>query len=250
MKVLKLSIKLFLIFIFFFSSLIFAKENKEEIFNLAVNEYKNNNYQKSLDYFLSAKEENSAQIFYNIANCYFKLDDFGHAVLYYKKALKIEPDHEKSKENLKFILSFIETKENAAKNNFMKKLFSNIYILLNFNLLAIISFSSFFLFVLFLRLSFNKRYFFKFCSFVFLIFFFLNSGFFAYKYWKEKNNFQAVVMKNGISCYSGPNTTFNLLFDLPEGKVINIIKKQDNWYLIEVEDHKTAWVKTENLEFI
>ena len=243
-------IKFALMLLFFFFSLAFSMENKEEIFNLAVNEYKNNNYQKSLDYFLSIKEKDNSQIFYNIANCYFKLDDFGSAVLYYKKTLKFEPTHQKAQKNLKFILNLIGNKEDSYKNNFMKKLLFNLYNFFDFNLLAIFSLLAFLLFTVFFRLSFNKTNLYKYFSFLFLISFFVISGFFSYKYFREKNNLQAVVIKKEISCYSGPNTTFNLLFNLHEGSIIKIIKKQENWYLIEVKNNKTAWVKDINLEVI
>ena len=42
----------------------------------------------------------SADLYYNIGNTYFKLDDIAHAILYYERALKLDPAHADARHNL------------------------------------------------------------------------------------------------------------------------------------------------------
>jgi tetratricopeptide (TPR) repeat protein len=44
--------------------------------------------------------QGNAPVYYNLGNSYFRLHDFGHAILNYERALALEPNHPEAKTNL------------------------------------------------------------------------------------------------------------------------------------------------------
>ena len=62
-------------------------------------------WQNALNYYQTIEGENleSAELYYNIGNTYFKLDDIAHAILYYEKALKLDPAYGDAAHNLDIV---------------------------------------------------------------------------------------------------------------------------------------------------
>lgn len=48
-------------------------------------------------------EPPSADVLYNIANCYFQLEERGLAALFYRRALHLDPEHAEARQNLRFL---------------------------------------------------------------------------------------------------------------------------------------------------
>ena len=51
-------------------------------------------YQDAIELYSSILESNlhSAELYYNLANCYYKLNEIGPSVFYYEKALQLAPN--------------------------------------------------------------------------------------------------------------------------------------------------------------
>ncbi|MCX7911298.1 MAG: hypothetical protein N2505_06965, partial [Endomicrobia bacterium] len=70
----------------------FTKDRHNDLFNEAILEYKNVNYNASLEKFLTINDELlkenkiSSEILYNIGNCYYRLNKLGMAKFYYELA--------------------------------------------------------------------------------------------------------------------------------------------------------------------
>lgn len=71
-------------------------------FRKAVESYEAGNYQESVDLLegLVAREEYSANLFYNLGNSWFQLDQPARALVNYERALLIEPNHPEARHNL------------------------------------------------------------------------------------------------------------------------------------------------------
>ncbi len=52
---------------------------------------------------VAAQKQWSAALFYNLANSYFRLGDFGRAILNYERALTLEPKHPEAEANLRIV---------------------------------------------------------------------------------------------------------------------------------------------------
>ena len=77
----------------------------DSLFNAANQLYENEAYEAALEAYhaviLAGKE--SAALYYNMGNAAFRSNSIGHAVLYYEKALKLDPSHEDAAHNLDFV---------------------------------------------------------------------------------------------------------------------------------------------------
>ncbi|MDP0489736.1 MAG: tetratricopeptide repeat protein [Verrucomicrobiota bacterium JB023] len=70
----------------------------------AVEAWNQGEYEKALQHYqLSLKEQETPDLFFNIGNCYYRLDEPGKAALSYRRALKLDPDHAEARQNLSFL---------------------------------------------------------------------------------------------------------------------------------------------------
>lgn len=67
--------------------------------------YMDNDFQKAFELYMEAsrQEGTSSVLYYNIGNTYYRLDQPGNAVVYYKKALKLDPGNSDAQRNLEFV---------------------------------------------------------------------------------------------------------------------------------------------------
>ncbi|MBN2414993.1 tetratricopeptide repeat protein [bacterium] len=79
-----------------------AAAQERELFDQGNTLYRQGRYQQALDTYASIVESGleSGSLYFNMGNCCYKLQDIGHAVLYYEKALKLSPGDEDVLANL------------------------------------------------------------------------------------------------------------------------------------------------------
>lgn len=94
--------KILIIWFLCFGWISLAQE-PDSLFKEAVASYEKQDYDHAIEKWHTLTEKNATkEVFYNLGNAYYKKRDVGHAVYYYEKALKIDPDFEAAKNNLKF----------------------------------------------------------------------------------------------------------------------------------------------------
>jgi len=101
--------RLLLIIWLIYSTLALVKaENYDTLFYEANTAYTNEYYLEAIDNYLKIVDlgYESADLYYNIGNACFKLEDFPTAILYYEKAKKLD----QNKEDILFNLSVANTK--------------------------------------------------------------------------------------------------------------------------------------------
>ncbi|MCS7231264.1 MAG: hypothetical protein RMJ67_03915 [Elusimicrobiota bacterium] len=125
--------------IFFVIIISIGKTNTLSLFNEAVDEYKKGNFTNALEKFLTIKEELhknkkiSAEVFYNIGNCYFRLNQLGLSRYYYELA-KLCNYHNK---NINYNLNLVKK---LTGNNLEENLMEQIVSFFSFNELLILIF--------------------------------------------------------------------------------------------------------------
>lgn len=72
--------------------------------------YQAGDYRGALDAYLRLVEAGyeSAALYYNMGNCHFKLGDLGRSILYYERAVRIDPGDEDARANLALAASLAE----------------------------------------------------------------------------------------------------------------------------------------------
>ena len=83
----KNTVLIILLFRFFFL------EASTNLFEEANNSYSNKKYENAIaiyDSILTSEKMESAELYYNMGNCYYKIKDWPNAILHYEKSLKIK----------------------------------------------------------------------------------------------------------------------------------------------------------------
>lgn len=244
----------FLIYILFTSVVVSQKDNKA-LFDAANENYKLGNFQKAIDQYLKIEESKqvSSDLYYNIANSYYKLNNVANTIYYYEKALILNPLNEDASNNLEFAKRMTIDNIEELPKTFLQKIEVNYIKILSYNqwaiLAVIFSFIGAILFLLFYysTISSKKRIYFltSVLSFVFLSI----SVFTSYnQYQKELNTQYAIIFVSKASVNNAPTSNADEVFILHEGTKINIIDTVDNWKKIKLADGKIGWISADSLK--
>ena len=85
--------------------------------------YKDGNYQEAIDLYSKIEDQNlaSVDLYFNMANAYYKLNKVGPSIYYYEKALQLDPQNEDVRTNLVFAKRLaLDTIEELPKTLFQK----------------------------------------------------------------------------------------------------------------------------------
>ncbi|MCF7912647.1 MAG: tetratricopeptide repeat protein [Candidatus Cloacimonetes bacterium] len=223
----------------------------------AITAYHNKDYDTALTHFLYLENNNiiNADLFYNIANCYFRQSQIGKAILYYKKALKVDPAHQAAASNLKFILTLtkdkIDTPENGALSRFLLRLYHS------FDLNKAALFTAVLFFILIILLILLQTVFQNrdkslpiFLIFLVVILLVISATISYLKYQNFHSASDAVVIAQTAIGYSGPGVEYTRVFTIHEGMICQIENTNDDWMLIKLPNGIGGWVQTNLLEIV
>lgn len=106
---------IFALFVVLVAMTVRAQEN---IINQADQAYTNEDYPQALELYIDAMrlQGTSPQLYFNIGNTYYRLGDLGHAILYYKKALKLDPTFKDAQTNLEFTQTKVIDRQDNQKS--------------------------------------------------------------------------------------------------------------------------------------
>ncbi|HIE45984.1 MAG TPA: tetratricopeptide repeat protein, partial [Flavobacteriaceae bacterium] len=93
------------------------------LFDQANTSYREGNYQEALLKYhqIDSLGKHSADLYYNLGNTYYKLNQIGPSIYYFEKALVADSDHKDAKHNLVFAQRMtIDAFEELPKNIFQK----------------------------------------------------------------------------------------------------------------------------------
>lgn len=202
---------------------------------------------------LLAQHYYNADIYYNLGNCYFKLDSVGKCILNYERALKLDHKDEDLAYNLKLArLKTVDVIQPVPQlaivtqwNNLVNYydadgwgFFAMVTLWLGVVAFGIALFSA------------GNRRGFGSIGAVFIVLTITGLLLALHQEHHENMADQAVVMVPGVFVKSAPDTGAGNLFMIHEGAVLQLLDKVDNWNKIRLEDGKVGWLSTENFERI
>jgi tetratricopeptide (TPR) repeat protein len=241
-----------LIILCFIGSLLPA-EGLDDIFQNAVKAFEEREYDTSLGLFLSLENEgiNNPDLYYNIANCYFRTGSFGRSILYYKRALKIDQDHKPSRRNLEHVLTFTQDKQMEDEADLISSIWLKLQNSLSLNTLALILLALLILAVILLALMITRFRHRENTSMVFsfsiiLIFLIIFSVISYVKFSARSGESEAVLISTSAIGYSGPGEEFTRVFTIHEGMIFEIEKSESDWSLIKLPNGLGGWIKQSN----
>ena len=244
--------KLFLILFF-----INTQSQVQVVFDEGNTLYNQGNYTEAIEKYTSIinNGSESAELYYNLGNAYYKINDIANSIFYFEKSLLLDPNNNETKNNLSFSQNMtIDRIENVPVNQVSKFIsnFTNLYDYNTWFLISIIfEFLSLIVFSLYLfnknsdtkKRNFSIGSIFLFCFIIFLILG-INS-----KSEYEKNN-PAILFDNRISFKSEPNERSEELFLLNEGTKVNVLEKLNEWSLVELSNGSKGWILSSTFQTI
>lgn len=194
----------------------------------------------------------SAGLFYNIGNCYYKENRIAEAILYYNKALRLDPLNKDIQHNLTLASAqtvnkidplpkfFLIEWTNAAANIFS----SNGWAAMSLYMLALTLIATA---VFIFSNTYLKRKIFFITGCTGFVLFWISIGFSI----KQKNELlhsgDAIVMESSSAVKSSPDLSGKDLFILDAGTKVNVIETVGSWNEIEIENGNRGWIETKNI---
>lgn len=217
--------------------------------------YKNGNYQEAIiayESVLSTKKQ-SAELYFNLGNCYYKLNKVAPSIYNYEKALLLNPDDKEIQNNLKFAQKLqIDEVKDIPKVGF-SKLIQDFTSICHYNTWAWIAvgfaalFLAFFVGYYFSQTTTSKRIFFiGLFSIFFLLLIIVASAFFERN--QNQNGRPAIVFAEVASVKSEPKETASDSFVLHEGTKVYVTETLDNWLKIQLADGTDGWIEKGNVK--
>jgi tetratricopeptide (TPR) repeat protein len=219
--------------------------------------YKQEKFTEALVEYHKIETENkfSTELYFNLANTYYKLNKVAPSVYYYEKAKKLAPNNKDILNNLNFANQMALDNIEPLPLTVLQRLDKNSIQKLHYNTWAYLAVGLLFLFsVLFLIYRFsdkttNKRLLFI-TSILSLIIGLLSVVFAFHTYQVQINKKEAIVFSAELSVKKAPTLTGEEIFKIHEGTKVNVLKTQDSWTYIKLIDGQTGWIITSAIKKI
>lgn len=251
------------IYIFFFGFILslFPLSAENTDINAASDAYRNGNFKKSIelyeiivDSFLKQGEE-SAELYYNLGNAYFRDNQIGKAILNFERALLLDPGDADIRHNLRFANLRTEDKIDTTQNLFFVNWFRSIQNMFNSNTWATIAIILFIFFLgcaamyLFVRILWAKKVAFYTNILIFVLLIAANVFSFRQKDLRQ-NHSQAIILTGAVTAMSSPDKNSTEVFQLHEGTKVKITGTDGIWYEVEIANGSVGWLNQESVEII
>lgn len=212
--------------------------------------YQKGQYEKAITAYESvlATNNHSAELYFNLGNCYYKLKKVAPSIYNYEKALLLSPDDADIQNNLKFAqkLTIDEVKEIPTVG--FSKMLHDITSTFHYNTWAwiAIGFSSLFLLFFigyyFSQTTMLKRIFFI-GMFVLLVLLVISVSAAISEKSNWKNNKPAIVFADMVLVKSEPQNGSNTVFTLHEGTKVFVLESMEIWRKIQLTDGTVGWIE-------
>lgn len=230
--------------------------------------YNKDDFNAALELYMKAAKEDgtSSELFYNIGNTYYKLDKKGMAILYYERALQLNPNNDDARSNLEFV----KNKANLNADDgatYWKDSINNMVISQSSSTWGAIAIASFLLFILLLviyifvdAVLLRKIGFFG-GGIMLVISILANICAFHVKNSSETHNQAIVVIPSATLSTSPrqPKDKTEEAFILNEGTKVTIVDSvsvsatqgnNEKWYDVRADNTHRAWISSSSIEII
>ena len=224
----------------------------DSLFTIANQDYANQDYSLAIDKYqnILSSEIESSELYYNLGNSYYKINEIHQAIYNYEKSLKLNPNFTEAKENLelcnlllidkidKMPELFYKTYYKKLKKLFPKKWWKTTSLILIWS----------FIIIYLIKIITNRN--FNFLQNIILVF----SLLFFVIYHDISNdsleNKEAIIFSQVIDIMSAPSEKANKLFTLHIGTKVKIEDQIENWVNISLDNGNKGWVALKHLKEI
>ncbi|MDT7829042.1 tetratricopeptide repeat protein [Pricia sp. S334] len=247
--------KLGYILIFIMSFTAFAQS--DALFNRATDAYNDGKYQAAVDNYLEILDngKHSAELYYNLGNAYYKLNQIAPSIYYYEKALLLKPNDPEIKNNLSYARNMTLDAIDTMPETGFARIYNSFLDVLSFDQWGYVAVVFMILFVLlyigfyYFRYSSRKRL--AFILSTVCLFLSIASVVFAYMEYKAfQADRPAIVFAEQTSVKSEPNKISQEAFALHEGTKVNVLDELNDWKKIRIADGTFGWIPSEDIRLV
>ncbi|PVW15277.1 tetratricopeptide repeat protein [Marixanthomonas spongiae] len=227
----------------------------EALFEQGKESYKNGKFSEAVTHWKKIVDngQESAELYFNLGNANYKLNNIGPSIYYYEKALQLQPNDEDIKNNLAFAQNArVDVIEPLPKTVF-SRWYKNISGVFTYNGWAIVAVIGVCLFVtLFLLYWFSgsetkKRVYFS--ASIFSVVICIAALVMAFQtYMDFTKNRPAIIFAEQTEVKNEPNMGSETAFMLHEGTKVQIMATDTNWARITLADGKDGWLPLGDLK--
>ncbi len=226
-----------------------ASAQSDSLYNRANAHYEGGEYEAALDAYgqLIASGYESSDLYYNMGNAAFRSNSIGLSILYYEKALKLEPGNQDAAHNLEYVKQYRVDAFDSIPVFFLKnwiRAFVHLLSERSWSLAALLLFSLFFICVLLYlfsrRMVLKKAGFFIGLAVLLLFGLSLASAVSAHR--QIVRPVEAVIIEPSVTVRSTPDHSGTELFILHEGTKVTSGEMVSGWQNIRVADGREGWV--------
>ena len=236
----------------------FCLAQVNESFDKANQLYNSGNYQRALSTYTSILDasQHSASLYYNIANCHYKLNKIALSIYYYEKGLKYFPNDSGLIQNLEYLNNLTIDDIESLPEDIVSKQFNyflNYFSLNTWSIItiitAIISCVLFLLYFLSKSSKYKRTYF-----TIFILSFALTSSllFINLKIYNVQTTLEfGIVFEEVVEVNFEPNDKSEVLFEIHEGTKVEVIENFDmDWLKIKLSNGQTGWIIKNQIKII
>lgn len=243
------------IFLFVAISLSAAEMTKHDMLSAFVTgniAYKSGEYQKAIENYESivVQGKASGNVYYNLANAYFKVNNVGRAILNYERAIRLNPRDGDIKYNYQFVLAQEGLKRVESDFSFITNIFYKIESFYQINEIFIMICAILFLmgvihvcglFFRMRRAHINGLL--SVLGIIFLVYCFLGINM------ARDRRGSAIILQKTDSKFE-PRNESTTHFKLSPGTKVRLIKVEDDWVKVQRDDGKLGWLSQSSVEKI
>jgi len=225
--------------------------------NSASENYKAGQYEKAISAYESivAKGYQSAELYFNLGNCYYKSNKFPMAIVNFERALKLNPNDEDIIFNLQLANTHVVDKIDIMPEFFLNTWKQSFLKIMNSNQWAIVSMVCFIIGLGLLLLFFltQKSMLRRFSFWIGILI--IAISLLSFNNSRKQKNIalkepDAIVTTPSVVVRSSPDDSGTEIFLVHEGLKIKVVQNQDQWSEIKLSDGNKGWVKTTDFVII
>lgn len=230
----------------------------DSLYRSANDSYAAGNWQDAVESYSSVESLGleSAALYCNLGNAWYKAGDVAKAILYYERALKLDPSYSDARYNMTVVSDYIQDRIEPVPEFILKTWARNLCYALDSDawavaglvFLAVVAVS---LLLLFLSASMAWR---RTGFFAAIVFFLFSLTSLSCAFWQKADYSRkdgAIIMAPVVSVKSSPSSEASTdLFILHEGTKVLILDEVGDWRNIELADGRQGWMQSADMEII
>ncbi len=225
-----------------------AATSVSEEFAQANKSYEAKEFDKAIQAYRSVLSQGveSASLYYNLGNAYFKKGDLGHAILYYLKAKRLDPSDEDIAHNLAFAKQFSRVQMEGVQLNPISSFLVSLIDPYRLETLAWISSGCFVLLFLFLIARFGlglRTAGVRLAAVLTLVLLVVSVSLTTFKYRHEFLTRRAVIIAEEAPVLTGPTEQSDVELQGAPGLIVEILAETPEYYNVLFENKRRGWIQ-------